>query len=120
MLESAVKYKVMKAWKDKGGLGFNISEKFASGIPDSYFAMNSGGIWIEYKIDYGQLSKLQEKTLSDLSRHGIQACVVRYKNKTKTFNLHTWGDIGRTWTGIDLKKLIDLLFNLCGSGEYLL
>lgn len=115
MLESAVKRKVGQKWRDAGGLIFNISEKFNSGIPDSYLAYNGCNIWVEFKIDSNKPTKLQYKVLNDLNNAGIRSVIVIYKNKTKGYTIQLKDD-GVLCENIDIDSLIFSLRELCRIG----
>jgi hypothetical protein len=77
MNESQFKKKVNDEFKKQaGGLVFNISERYHSGIPDTYWAWDSWSCWIEYKVGYNKPSELQKKKIKDLSYQLMDCYIV--------------------------------------------
>ena len=86
MNESQLKKKVNDEFKKRtGGLVFNISERYSSGIPDSYWAWRGYSCWVEYKVDSNNPTKIQTKRINDLDTQKIPSLVVKYKNNKDSY-----------------------------------
>lgn len=100
MNETRFKAKLNKVFKTKGFSYFNITDRFSSGVPDTYLFGKGFGFWIEYKVDYNQPTKLQTRNLIKLSESGVPAFVVR-RRKDEYFLYSVSGGEIREWYRCD-------------------
>lgn len=82
MNERQLKTKFKRKWP---GFMINITERFSSGTPDSYCAMDGQNWWIEFKVNYNKPTDLQLHVMDKIKEQGIKCFVVRYNNKHDTY-----------------------------------
>jgi len=82
MNESQLKKKFKERWP---GLMINISERYKSGIPDSYCAYNGNSVWLEFKVDGHKPTKLQKYYLEKINEQCVYAGLMEYFNKSRLY-----------------------------------
>ncbi|MBM4241696.1 MAG: hypothetical protein FJ150_08565 [Euryarchaeota archaeon] len=103
MNESQLKKKFKQRWP---GFVFNISDRYNSGVPDSWCAYRHRSIWIEFKVDYRKLTKMQQYNMDLLKEHGIKSGVVTYNNKRKQYEVNF---DGRSSASCSLDSIINFI-----------
>lgn len=79
MSEQALKQRVMRMLKKEYPHAWlwKISDKFYSGVPDFFVLLPNRPIFLELKTAVGKVTKLQEHTIKEIRKRGIEAHVAR-------------------------------------------
>lgn len=119
MNETDFKKKFLNLFEKKyGGYHLNISERFASGTPDTYLCIDGHSIWIEFKVKYNKPTRLQCYVLHHIASQYIKACVLRYNAGTFYFtpvNANRGLDWDRTVPYKSLEAVVDGVFGWMGG-----
>ena len=77
MLEKQIESKVVKKAKELGFLTYKFSSPSNRGVPDRIFISPHGEVFfIEFKSEKGKITKLQEKTIKDISSYGVGVFII--------------------------------------------
>lgn len=85
MSEQTLKANVMRMLKKEYPLAWvwKISDKFYSGIPDLLILISGRALFIELKTLEGETTKLQDHTIAEIRKRGIEAHVARSVKEVK-------------------------------------
>ena len=82
MLERVIEKASLTAAKKAGWWGIKLVPSIISGLPDRMFIGHGKVVFIEYKTEKGQLTKLQKAIHRKFKQHGIGVSVCRSKEET--------------------------------------
>lgn len=82
MLEKQIEKKINDAAKKMGIFVRKFTSQFEKGNPDRIYICLCGDIFfIEFKSEFGKLSDIQEKTISEIRKRKIKVFVVNSVSK---------------------------------------
>lgn len=93
-----------------------IADKFARGIPDTWYSGPAGDLWVEYKYQEKlgtkpNLSDLQQKWLVDRCAEGRNvACVVGSESGVAIYEGTSWVNY-KSYTPVSFKEYIDWIMS---------